>query len=156
MLIIGCGSKVWMERKAALCSISVPVLCLTLLCILSACSNFVLAGFTSSSAAALQSLLLSVPLNDDTKILTETNTETFFTIPNFPKPKPRLFSDTKFFRNRNRYFSSETKFSETETETFFRDQIFPKPRPRLFFQDQIFRNQNWNPQRFGKSLETET
>ena len=60
MLIIGCGSKVWMERKAALCSISVPVLCLTLLCILSACSNFPLLGFTSSSAAALQGLLLSV------------------------------------------------------------------------------------------------
>ena len=93
-------------------------------------------------------------LNDDTKILTETDTETFFTIPNFPKPKPRLFSETKFFRNRNRYFSSETKFSETETETFFRDQIFPKPKPRLFFRDQIFRNRN--PQKFGKSLETET
>ena len=60
VLIIGCGSKVWMERKAALCSISVPVLCLTLLCILSACSNYPLLGFTSSSAAVLQSLLLSV------------------------------------------------------------------------------------------------
>ena len=60
MLIIGCGSKVWMERKAALCSISVPVLCLTLLCILSACSNFPQLGFSSSSAAVLQSLLLSV------------------------------------------------------------------------------------------------
>ena len=34
------------------------------------------------------------------------------------------------FRNRNRYFSSNTKFSETET--FFRDQIFPKPIPILF------------------------
>ena len=30
----------------------------------------------------------------------------FFTIPNFQKPKPKLFSETKFFRNRNRYFSS--------------------------------------------------
>ena len=56
VLIIDCGSKIWME----LCSISVPVLCLTLLCILSTCSNFALLGFTSSSAAALQSLLLSV------------------------------------------------------------------------------------------------
>ena len=37
------------------------------------------------------------PLNDVTKILTETYTETFFTILNFPKPKPRLFSETKFF-----------------------------------------------------------
>ena len=39
-----------------------------------------------------------------------------------------LFSETKFFRNRNRDFLSETKFSETETETFFRDQIFSKPK----------------------------
>ena len=38
-----------------------------------------------------------------------------FPRPNFPKPKPRLFSETKFFRNRNRDFFSETKFSETET-----------------------------------------
>ena len=36
-----------------------------------------------------------------------------FPRPNFPKP--RLFSETKFFRNRNRDFFSETKFSETET-----------------------------------------
>ena len=85
-------------------------------------------------------------LNDDTKILTET--KTFFTIPNFPKP--RFFSETKFFRNRNRYFSSETKFSETETETFFRDQIFPKPR--LFFRDQILRNRYRNPPKIGKRM----
>ena len=57
-----------------------------------------------------------------------------FQRPNFPKPKPTLFS-------------------ETETETFFRDQIFSKPKPRLFFRNQIF--QNRNPQRFGKSFETE-
>ena len=54
-----------------------------------------------------------------------------FPRPNFPKPRPRLFSKTKFFRNRD--FFSETKFSETETETFFRVQIFFKPKPRLFF-----------------------
>ena len=63
-------------------------------------------------------------LNDDTKILTKTDTETFFTIPNFPKP--RLFSDTKF----------------SETETFFRYEIFPKPKLILFFRDQIFRYRN--------------
>ena len=67
------------------------------------------------------------PLNDDTKILTETHTETFF---------------------------YDTKFSKTETETFFRDQIFLKPKLRLFFRDQIFWNRN--PQKFGKSLKTET
>ena len=64
------------------------------------------------------------PLNDDTKNLTETDTKTFFTIPNFPKSK--LFSETKFFRKRNRDFFSETKFS--------------KPKPS----------------KFGKSFDTET
>ena len=34
---------------------------------------------------------------------------------NFLKPRPRLFSETKFFRNQNRDFFSVTKFSETET-----------------------------------------
>ena len=56
-------------------------------------------------------------LNDDTKILTKTNTETFFPIPNFPKPKPIHFFRDQLFRNQNRYFFSETKFSETKTET---------------------------------------
>ena len=53
----------------------------------------------------------SPPLNDDTKILTETDTKTFF---------------------------YDTKFSETETKTFFRDQIFPKPKPRLFYETKFF------------------
>ena len=52
-------------------------------------------------------------LNDNTKILSDTNTETFFPIANFPKP--RLFSKTKFFRNRNR--------------DFFPKPNFPKPKP---------------------------
>ena len=60
-----------------------------------------------------------------------------FPRPNFPKPRPRLFSETK-------------------TETFFRDLIFSKPKPRLFFQNQILRNQYQNPPKIGKSLETET
>merc|ERR1712218_687019 len=79
-------------------------------------------------------------LNDDTKILTETDTETFFPIPNFLKPIPRLFFRYQIFRNRYQDFFSDTKFSETNTETFFRYQIFPKPKPRLLFQDQIFQN----------------
>ena len=37
-----------------------------------------------------------------------------FPKPNFPKPKPRLFSETKFF--------------ETKTETFFPRPNFPKPK----------------------------
>merc|ERR1712013_638514 len=134
-------------------------------------------------------------LNDDTKILTETDTETFFRyqifrnryrdflsdtkfsetdtetffpIPNFPKPIPRLFFRYQIFRNRNffprpnffrnryRYFFSETKNSETETETSFPIPNFPKPKPIPFFRYQIFRNRNRNHQKFGKSLETET
>ena len=50
------------------------------------------------------------PLCDETKILTFTDTETFYPRPIFPIPIPRLFSDTKF--------------SDTDTETFFRDQFF--------------------------------
>merc|ERR1711953_1552319 len=89
-------------------------------------------------------------LNDDTKILTDTDTETFLPIPNFPKPIPRLFFRYQIFRNRYRDFFSDTKFSETDTETFFRYQIFPKPIPRLFFRYQIFRNRNRYPQKIGK------
>ena len=58
----------------------------------------------------------------------ETETEIFFPKPNFLKPKPRLFSETKFFRNRNRDFFSETKFSETETETLKDLAKVSKPR----------------------------
>ena len=54
------------------------------------------------------------PLNDDTKNLTETDTETFFTIPKFLKPKPTLFS--------------ETNYSKTITNTSFLKPIFPNPR----------------------------
>ena len=52
----------------------------------------------------------------------------FFQKPNFLKPKPRLFSKTKFFRNQNRNFFSETKFSETETETLKKLAKVLKPR----------------------------
>ena len=76
-----------------------------------------------------------------------------FPRPNFPKPRPRHFSETKFFRNRNRNLFSETKFSKTET--FFRDQIFSKPKSILFSKPnfsklkpsknwQKFQNQNIN------------
>ena len=61
-----------------------------------------------------------------------------FPRPNFPKP--RLLSDTKFFRNRNRDFFSETKFFETET--LFPKPNFPKPKPSNIWQK--FRNRNVN------------
>ena len=50
-------------------------------------------------------------LNDNTKILSETDTETFFSL-------------NKVVWNRNQDFFPETKFSKTKTDTFFRDQIF--------------------------------
>ena len=50
----------------------------------------------------------------------------FFQRPNFfeietffPKPKPRLFSETKFFRNRNQDFFSETRPILCHILTFF-------------------------------------
>ena len=56
-----------------------------------------------SYSIALEHLHWSMPPNDDTNILTETDTETFFRY--------------QIFRNRD--FFSETKSSKTETETFF-------------------------------------
>ena len=80
-------------------------------------------------------------LNDDTKILTETDTKTFFryqifrnrTVTFFPrpnslKPKPRLFFRDQNFPNQNRDFFLETKFSETDTETLKKLAKVSKPR----------------------------
>ena len=78
-----------------------------------------------------------------------------FLRPNFLKPKPRLFSETKFFSNQNRDFFSETKFPKTETDTFFRDQFFSKPKPRLFFRNQIFQNPKPKPSKNWQKFETE-
>ena len=49
-----------------------------------------------------------------------------FPRPNFPKPRPRLFSETKFF--------------ETKTETFFLKPNFPKPKPKPSKKWQKFQN----------------
>ena len=66
------------------------------------------------------------------------------TIPKiWTKPNPKLFSDTKFFRYRIRYFFQYRSFSDTDTffdtkifrtryRYFFRYQIFSKPIPILF------------------------
>ena len=97
---------------------------------------------TTSFIRALITFLDPEALNDDTKILTETDTETFFPIPNFPKPIPRLFFRYQIFRNRYRDFFSDTKFSETDTETFFPIPNIPKPIPRLFSDTKFFRYQN--------------
>ena len=69
------------------------------------------------------------------------------------------FFETKFLKPK---LFSETKFSETKTDTFIRDQIFWNwdffletkfSETGTFFRDQIL--WNWNPQKIGKSLETE-
>ena len=78
-------------------------------------------------------------LCDETKILTDTKTETFYPRQIFPIPIPRLFFRDQIFRDRYRDFFSETKFSDTDTETFFPRQNFSRPIPRLSFRDQIFR-----------------
>ena len=88
-------------------------------------------GVTAGLAVAsrLSDFLNLKTLNDDTKILTETDTETFFPKPIFPKPKPRLF---------------------------FPRPSSPKPKPILFFRDQILWNRYRNPPKIGKSFEAET
>jgi len=103
------------------------------------------------SSKTLQELLNRTHVNQpqcvqsteyDTKILTDTDTETFFTIPNFPKPKPRLFFRDQIFRNRNRDFYPRPNFSETETETFFPRPNFSKPKPSKIWQKSRDRDLN--------------
>ena len=88
-------------------------------------------------------------LNDDTKILTKTDTETFFQDQIFLKPKPILFFRDQIFRNRNRDFFPTPNipkprpiFFETETERFLPKQNFAKPKPSKKWQK--FRNRNVN------------
>ena len=52
----------------------------------------------------------------------------FFSETKFSETEIETFSETKFFRNRNRDFFSETKFSETETETLKDWAKVSKPR----------------------------
>ena len=70
-------------------------------------------------------------LCDETKFLTDTETETFYPRQIFPIPIPRLFFRDQIFRDRYRDFFSETKFSDTNTETFFSRPNFSIPIPRL-------------------------
>merc|ERR1712001_655893 len=63
------------------------------------------------------------------RIFSGTGTGTFSRDQIFPVPVPVLFSGTKFFRYRDRYFFPGPIFSDTGTGTFFRDQFFPVPVP---------------------------
>ena len=55
------------------------------------------------------------------------------TIPKiWTKPNPNLFSDTKYFRYRFRYFFRYQILSDTESDTFFYTKFFPIPNPILF------------------------
>ena len=69
------------------------------------------------------------------------------------KPNPKLFSDTKFFRYRIRYFFRYQFFFDTDTDTFFDTKFFwnwyryffryqqiSKPLPILSQQLEKFRN----------------
>ena len=90
----------------------------------------------------------------DTKF-SETDTETFFPIPNFLKPIPRLFFRYQIFRNRNRYFFSDTKFLETETEIInnLAKVSRPRPKPRLLNIFYIFYN-FWTDTQLNELLPT--
>ena len=70
-------------------------------------------------------------------------------------PKPRLFSETKFFRNRYRYFFSDTKFFETETEIIknLAKVSRPRPKPRLLNIFYIFYN-FWTDTQLNELLPT--
>ena len=76
----------------------------------------------------------------ETKVF-ETDTETFFRDQIFSRPIPRLFFETKYFRDRYRDFFSRLIIFETDTETFFRDQNF--------------RDRDRYSQKIEKSLDTE-
>ena len=76
----------------------------------------------------------------ETKVF-ETDTETFFRDQIFSRPIPRLFFETKYFRDRYRDFFSRLNIFETDTETFFRDQNF--------------RDRDRYSQKIEKSLDTE-
>ena len=89
----------------------------------------------------------SPSLCDETKILTDTETETFYPRQIFPIPIPRLFFRDQIFRDRYRDFFSETKFSNTDTETFLTRPNFSIPIPRLFLRDQKFWYRNRDSQR---------
>ena len=95
-------------------------------------------------------------LCDETKILTDTETETFYPRQIFPIPIPRLFFRDQIIRDRYRDFFSETKFSNTDTETFLTRPNFSIPIPRLFFRDQNFWYRYRDSQKIVTGLETET
>ena len=93
------------------------------------------------------------PLNDGTKILTKTNTETFLPKPNFLKL--RLFFRYQIFRNRNQYFFSDTKFFETKTEIIKKlaKVSRQRPKPRLLNIFYIFYN-FWTDTQLNELLPT--
>ena len=95
-------------------------------------------------------------LCDETKILTDTETETFYPRQIFPIPIPRLFFRDQIFRDRYRDFFSETKFSNTDTETFLTRPNFSIPIPRLFFETKSFDNDTETLKKIVMGLETET
>ena len=68
----------------------------------------------------------------------ETETETFFRDQFFSKPKPRLFFPKPNLQKPKLRLFSKTKFFRNRTETFFPKPNFPKPKPSKI--GQKFRN----------------
>ena len=61
------------------------------------------------------------------QFFSDTGTGTFFRDQFFPVPVPVLFSGTKFFRNRYRYFFPGPILSGTDTGTIQKGAKFPGP-----------------------------
>ena len=67
-------------------------------------------------------------------ILSDTDTDTFFRYQISSIPIPILFSGTKFWRYRYRYFFPVPDFADTDTDTFFRYPkcTIPVPIPSIY------------------------
>ena len=89
--------------------------------------------YNSVFTAQVTHTILARALCDETKILTNTETETFYPRQIFLIPIPRLLFRDQIFQDRYRDSFSETKFSDTDTETFLTRLNISVPIPRRFF-----------------------
>ena len=70
-----------------------------------------------------------IPVCDETQNLNDTDSETFFSEPNFFETDSETFFGTKNFRDRFRDFFSVLIFFETGSKTFFGIKFFTRPVP---------------------------
>ena len=64
------------------------------------------------------------------KMLNDTDTDTFFPVPNIFDTGTGTFFDTEFFRYRLRDFYPIPNFTDTSSKTFLQYQIFPIPHEK--------------------------